>query len=57
MSLYIPKELEEISKELNSKGKRAILVGGSVRDYFLGFSIKETGNMCILVCLCCVELA
>ena len=41
MSLYIPKELEEISKELNSKGKRAILVGGSVRDYFLGFSIKD----------------
>ncbi len=41
MSLYIPKELEEISKKLISKGKRAILVGGSVRDHFLGLSIKD----------------
>jgi tRNA nucleotidyltransferase (CCA-adding enzyme) len=41
MSLYIPKELEEISKKLISKGKRAILVGGSVRDHFLRLSIKD----------------
>jgi len=41
MSIYIPRELIEISKELNYRGKRAILVGGSVRDHFLRLPIKD----------------
>jgi tRNA nucleotidyltransferase (CCA-adding enzyme) len=39
--LKIPKALEQISKEIEDVGGRALLVGGGVRDFFLGFESKD----------------
>ena len=41
MSFKLPDILKIISKELYDKGAKAIVVGGSVRDYYLGFEIKD----------------
>ncbi len=39
--MQIPTILRTISGTLSSKGGRAIVVGGSVRDHFLGLPIKD----------------
>ncbi len=39
--MELPNILKIVSKELYSKGFRAIVVGGSIRDYFLKLSIKD----------------
>ena len=39
--MKLPKILQTISKELHSKHAKAIVVGGSVRDYFLELDIKD----------------
>lgn len=39
--MKIPKILQTISKTLASKGAKAIIVGGSVRDHFLGIAAKD----------------
>ena len=39
--MKIPIILKTISKELKTKNAKAIIVGGSVRDYFLEFPIKD----------------
>ena len=39
--MKIPKILQTISSELKSKNAKAIIVGGSVRDYFLQLPIKD----------------
>ncbi|MCH9812472.1 MAG: hypothetical protein K0U47_00850 [Epsilonproteobacteria bacterium] len=39
--MKIPKILHTISQKLHTHNAKAILVGGSVRDHFLGLSIKD----------------
>ena len=39
--MYIPKILQTVSKRLNVKNAKAIIVGGSVRDHFLQLPIKD----------------
>ena len=39
--IQLPKILLTISKELHSKDVKAIVVGGSVRDHFLGLESKD----------------
>ena len=39
--MKLPKILETISKELQAKNAKAIIVGGSVRDHFLKLPIKD----------------
>ncbi len=39
--MELPNILKIVSKKLYSKGFRAIVVGGSIRDYFLKLSIKD----------------
>jgi tRNA nucleotidyltransferase (CCA-adding enzyme) len=39
--MIIPKILKKISKTITKKGGKAIVVGGSVRDYFLGIEAKD----------------
>ena len=39
--MKLPKILQAISKELQSKNAKAIIVGGSVRDHFLELPIKD----------------
>jgi tRNA nucleotidyltransferase (CCA-adding enzyme) len=39
--MIIPKILEKISKTISKEGGRAVIVGGSVRDYFLGVEAKD----------------
>ena len=39
--MIIPNILQTISKTLASKGAKAIIVGGSVRDHFLGIKAKD----------------
>ncbi len=39
--MELPDILKVVSKELHSKGFRAIVVGGSIRDYFLKLPIKD----------------
>ena len=39
--MRIPKIIQNISKELNNIGAKAIIVGGSVRDYILGRDSKD----------------
>ena len=39
--MKLPKILQTISKELQSKNAKAIIVGGSVRDHFLELPIKD----------------
>ncbi len=39
--MILPNILHTISKTLAQKGAKAIIVGGSVRDYFLGISAKD----------------
>ena len=41
MSFKLPSIIKTISKELEKKGAKAIVVGGSVRDFYLGFEIKD----------------
>jgi len=40
-TIELPEILTTISKELHSRGAKAIIVGGSVRDHFLGLDIKD----------------
>ncbi len=39
--MIIPNILQSISQTLTAKGAKAIIVGGSVRDYFLGIEAKD----------------
>jgi len=39
--MKLPNIVESISRSLNEVGARAILVGGAVRDHFLGTAIKD----------------
>ena len=39
--MYLPKIIKTISKTLNEYNAQAIVVGGSVRDHFLGLTIKD----------------
>ena len=39
--MKLPEIIDSISKSLNEVGARAILVGGAVRDHFLGTEIKD----------------
>ena len=39
--MYLPKIIETISKKLQGHNAKAIIVGGSVRDYFLKLPIKD----------------
>jgi len=39
--MYVPFILETISHTLHTKGAKAIIVGGSVRDHFLELAIKD----------------
>ncbi len=39
--MQLPEILYKISKELEKKGAKAIIVGGSVRDYFLNIESKD----------------
>ncbi len=39
--MILPNILQSISKALQSKGAKAIIVGGSVRDHFLNLPIKD----------------
>ena len=39
--MIIPNILQTISKTLAQKGAKAIIVGGSVRDHFLGIPAKD----------------
>jgi len=39
--MQIPKIIKKISKILNSKGAKAIIVGGAVRDHFLKLPVKD----------------
>lgn len=41
LSMQIPTILKTISKQLSSRGAQAVVVGGSVRDYFLQLPIKD----------------
>lgn len=39
--MYVPKIIETVSQELSYIGAKTIIVGGSVRDHFLGLEIKD----------------
>jgi tRNA nucleotidyltransferase (CCA-adding enzyme) len=39
--MFLPAILHNISKVLNTRGAKAVVVGGSVRDHFLHLPIKD----------------
>ncbi len=41
ITLRLPSLIYDIAKELDKRGANAVLVGGSVRDYFLGINSKD----------------